>query len=148
VPSGPPQRLATGARPPAVQEHKVKKEKQNNFAENINKTFVSSLVKPDHNYLTAVCEPLDEFARVDLSAVRAEIVQQIATRTKTEHGTTQAIVTLLERGYCVPFIHSYRRDVTVSWTVVIEFLFIVDSWDLFLPSSFDKLTADPFSLFF
>ena len=92
----------------------MKKEKQNNFAENINKTFVSSLVKPDHNYLTAVCEPLDEFARVDLSAVRAEIVQQIATRTKTEHGTTQAIVTLLERGYCVLFIHSYRRDVTVS----------------------------------
>jgi hypothetical protein len=115
VQSGPPQRPGAGARQQqqsVSHEPKPKKDKHDNFSDNINKTFVSSLVKPDNSYMTAVFEHLDEFECVDSSAVREQILRQIVARTKTDVTTTQAIVTLLESGYSVPFIHAYRRDIT------------------------------------
>ncbi len=116
VPSGPPQRPATGPRQhqAASHEHAPKKEKHDSFAENINKIFVSSLIKPDSHYLTAVLDQLDETERIDQSAVREQIIQQIVTRTKTELTMAQALVTLLESGCSVPFIHAYKRNITVS----------------------------------
>jgi hypothetical protein len=108
-----PQRPATGPRQhQAGHVPKPKKEKQDNFVDNINKTFVSSLVKPDTHYLTAVFDQIDETERVDQDVVREQIMQRIVTRTKTDLAMTQAIVTLLESGYSVPFIHAYKRDIT------------------------------------
>lgn len=83
--------------------------------DNINRTFVTSLTKPDSSYMTAVIEQLDELERVDQSVVREQILQQVVARTKVDLTMAQIIVALLERGYSVPFIHAYKRDITVSF---------------------------------